>query len=117
MVGVMSGYFDVAALLIIVLFALFASKKLKAIELEMKLRIEMESEKVRAHIESIAAEYENQASEALDELTDVDPFNAIDLMRQQMLTQVMGWGMNMLVQKFGGENPPELGIAEIERAK
>jgi len=116
-VGVMSGYYDFAALGIILLFSLFAHHKMKAIELELKLRIEVEAAKVKEHIQEIASSYEIQATEAIDELTDVDPFEAIDLMRQQMLTQVMGWGMNMVMQKFGGASAPELGVAEYENTE
>lgn len=111
---VMSGYYDFAALGVILLFSWYASHKMKAIELELKSRIDMESQKVKEHIQEIASSYEEQAGEAIDDLTDIDPFEAIDLMRQQMLTQVMGWGMNALMQKFGGQNAPALGVAEYE---
>ncbi len=117
MVGVMSGYYDYAALALILLFSLFAHHKMKAIELELQLRIEVEAAKVKEHIQEIASGYEIQAAEAIDDLTDVDPFEAIDLMRQQMLTQVMGWGMNLVMQKFGGSGAPELGVAEYENTE
>lgn len=111
----MTGYYGEAALVGVLLFCFFAARKLKAIEVEMKLRIELESEKVKEHIEGIASGFELQAEDAIEDLTGMDPFEAIDIMRQQMLTQVMGWGMNMLMQRFGGKTPPELGVVEYEK--
>lgn len=110
----MTGSFEVSVSVLFVLFMLYFARRLNAMEASSQIKIEEGSDRLNAAIKEAIGDLTHSASAMIEEELP-NAFEQIELMRQQMVTQVMGWGLNMLMQKFGGEGGPELAIAEIEQ--
>lgn len=109
MIGAYEGFIGVCLGLI----ALYVKHRLKGIEADTVALIEVKHERLVGELHKIKDELGENIGETIDEMVDIDPFEQFELIKAQMMTQVMGWGLNMIMQKFGGESPPELGISEI----
>ena len=114
LVRVMAGSYEVIVLGLAVFFAFYGLRRLNGIERLTTSKMAEGEERLNALVLEIVEELKEEAVTMIDEELP-NAFEQIDLMRQQMITQGMGWGMNLLMQKFGGDNPPELIPAEIEQ--
>jgi len=110
----MSGYVEVSVSAGVLLFVIYVVRRLSALERMTELKLDEGTERLSALVSDSINDLKHDAVALIDEEMP-NAFEQIDLMRQQMITQVMGWGMNMLMQKFGGDSPPDLAVAEFEQ--
>jgi len=113
-VGYMSGYVEVSVIAGLLLFVFYVVRRLSALEQMTELKLDEGTQRLSDLVSESIRDLKHDAVALIDEELP-NAFEQIDLMRQQMITQVMGWGMNMLMQKFGGDNPPDLAVAEFEQ--
>jgi len=109
MIGIYEGFIGV----FLGLMSLYVRHRLKCLERDTAELIEVKHECLIQELHKVKEELGENLGETIDEMVDIDPFEQFELVKAQMMTQVMGWGINMIMKKFGGEGSPELGIAEF----